>query len=47
MHTFLRNAELDMNNSIALKSTDHHKKCKDCNGIFEKKWQNMNRTSSY
>ena len=30
-----------------IKSTYHYKKCKDSNGIFEKKWQNTNRTSSY
>jgi len=47
MHTCFWNAELSLNNSTALKSIHHYEKCKDSNGIFEKKWQNINRTSSY
>jgi hypothetical protein len=47
MHILLWNAELDLDNSTALKSIYHYKKFKDSNGIFEKKWYNISRTSSY
>jgi len=47
MHILLWNVELDLYNSTALKSIHHYKKCKDGNRIFEKKCQNICRTSSY